>query len=170
MDNQGKKRVGCCSPVRGLTAQPAHKGQIKAHIGNINFLDINYVAQCDFCLKTRLICIIRMLYSVWQRNMQNDDFCQSCHQKDNCQEVYRRLGGLRGPSVVPRVVLALLIPMLVFIVSLAFFEKILAKATTAGPVQTAVGLAAALAVTFICMLVTRAIDKRISEKRQRRDA
>jgi capsular polysaccharide biosynthesis protein len=37
-------------------------------------------------------------------------------------------------------------------------------------VQTAVGLLAALAVTFICVLVTRAIDKRISEKQQHQDA
>lgn len=96
--------------------------------------------------------------------MQDDDFCQSCNQKDNCQEAYRRLGSVHGPSVVPKVVLALLLPMLVFIVSLALFQKILAKAATAGQVQTILGLVAALAVTFICVLVARAIDKRISEK------
>jgi hypothetical protein len=102
--------------------------------------------------------------------MQGDDFCQSCNQKDNCQEAYRRLGSARGPSVVPKVVLAFLVPMLVFIVSLALFEKILAKAAMARHVQTAVGLAAALAATFICVLVARAIDKRISEKQRHRDA
>ncbi|MHC4500752.1 MAG: SoxR reducing system RseC family protein [Planctomycetota bacterium] len=102
--------------------------------------------------------------------MQGDDFCQSCHQKDNCQEAYRQLGSVRGPSILGKVVLAFLLPMLVFIVSLAFFEKILAGAAMARQVQTALGLAAALAVTFICVLVARAIDKRISEKRQHRNA
>ncbi|MHC4499269.1 MAG: SoxR reducing system RseC family protein [Planctomycetota bacterium] len=102
--------------------------------------------------------------------MQGDDFCQSCHQKDNCQEAYRRLGSVRGPSVVPKVVLAFLVPMVVFIVSLAFFHKILAKAAMARQMQTALGLVAALAVTLICVLVARAIDKRISEKRQHPDA
>jgi hypothetical protein len=68
------------------------------------------------------------------------------------------------------VVLAFLLPMLVFIGSLALFEKVLAKAAMGIQVQTAVGLVAALAVTFVCVLATRAIDKRISGKQRHRDA
>jgi hypothetical protein len=102
--------------------------------------------------------------------MQNDGHCQGCKQLHQCRETYRQLGGVRSPSVARKVVLAFLAPMLVFIASLALFQEILAGAAMAGQVRTAAGLAAALAAAFICVLVTRAIEKRIGEKQQHRDA
>jgi hypothetical protein len=102
--------------------------------------------------------------------MQGDDFCQSCHQKDNCREAYRRLGGARGPSILGKVVLAFLLPMLVFIASLAVFQKILAKAAAAKGVQTTLSFLLAAAATLVCVLVTRAIDKQINRKQEHPDA
>ena len=102
--------------------------------------------------------------------MQGDDFCQGCNQKDRCQEAYRQLGGVRGPAILGKVVLAFLLPLVVFIGSLAVFQRVAAKAAVAKDVQTAFGLLLAAAATLVCVLVTRAIDKRISEKRQHRDS
>lgn len=102
--------------------------------------------------------------------MQGDDFCRGCNQKDRCQEAYRQLGSVRGPSILGRVVLAFLLPMLVFIGSLAVFERAAGKAAAAKDVQTALSLLLAAAATLVCVLATRAIDKRISEKRQHRDS
>ena len=80
------------------------------------------------------------------------------------------MGSVRGPSILGKVVLAFLLPMLVFIGSLAVSQRVAAKAGVAKGVQTALGLLLAAAATLVCVLVTRAIDKRISEKRQHPDA
>ena len=71
--------------------------------------------------------------------------------------MYHELGNNRGPSVAVKVSLAFLLPLIVFIVTLAVFQKIPDGATEA--VQTAVGLAMALVSTFTCILVVRAINK-----------
>ncbi|MHC4062482.1 MAG: SoxR reducing system RseC family protein [Planctomycetota bacterium] len=102
--------------------------------------------------------------------MQGDDFCQGCNQKDSCQEAYRRLGSVRGPSILGKVVLAFLLPMLVFIGSLAVFQKIAAKAAMAEGAQTTLSFLLAAVATFVCVLVTRAIHKRTNEKQQHPDA
>jgi len=86
-------------------------------------------------------------------------FCQDCTQKRDCQGIYEQLGGTPGPSVTLNVILAFLLPLLVFIVSLAVFEKVLAGTFNTGRLQTVVSFLLALLVTFACILITRVIRK-----------
>ncbi|UCC97497.1 MAG: hypothetical protein JSW66_16845 [Phycisphaerales bacterium] len=90
--------------------------------------------------------------------MAEQDLCPTCIQKHDCQKVYRELGSSRGPSVAVKVSLAFLLPLVVFIVTLAVFQKIFAE--EAEPVKTAFGLAMALVSTLACILVVRAISRR----------
>ena len=83
--------------------------------------------------------------------MIEQDFCQLCNQKDNCRQAYEKLGSSQGPSVVSKVIFAFLLPMLVFIVALAVFEKILAQT----PLATAFGFIMALIVTAALMLTIK---------------
>jgi hypothetical protein len=92
--------------------------------------------------------------------MNKQDFCESCNQKHTCQEAYRQLGKARGPSVVPKVVAAFLLPMVVFIASLVVFDHVLAKAINAKELQTALGFLLALSVTFVLILITRGVNGR----------
>jgi uncharacterized membrane protein (DUF485 family) len=89
--------------------------------------------------------------------MAEHDFCHTCIQKHDCQKVYHELGNSRGPSVAVKASLAFLLPLVVFIVALAVFQKILTGA--AEPVKTAVGLAMALVSTLACILVVRATSR-----------
>lgn len=91
--------------------------------------------------------------------MDQHEICHGCTKKSGCQEVYEKMGNIQGESVVLKVLAAFLLPILVFIVSLAGFDKILAKVTTIKELQTAAGLLLALSVTFVCVLMTRAINK-----------
>jgi hypothetical protein len=91
--------------------------------------------------------------------MNLQEICHECNQKNHCQEVYEKLGNIQGKSVVLKVLAAFLMPILVFIVCLAGFDKILAKLTTIKELQTAAGLLLALLVTLACILMTRAINK-----------
>ncbi len=89
--------------------------------------------------------------------MTQEKFCQDCSQRHDCQEIYRKLGNIRGPSVIFDVVVAFLVPILVFIVSLAAFEAILSKG--------AFSFLTALAVTFVMVLIIKAVNRRVSRNK-----
>ena len=72
------------------------------------------------------------------------------------------MGESPGPSVTLKVILAFLLPLLVFIVSLAFFEKVLAGMFNTGRLQTVISFLLALLVTFACILITKVISKSFS--------
>ncbi len=90
-------------------------------------------------------------------------FCDNCMQKHDCQSVYRQLGDIEGPSVVIKVIVAFLLPLVVFIVSLAIFERILDGVISTDQLQTALSLPAALLITFICILIVRVINRRFGQ-------
>jgi len=87
--------------------------------------------------------------------MSEQESCRYCHERYECREVYRQLGSNKGPSVVLKVVAAFLVPLVVFIVSLAVFEGILAKAVNPGALQTGISALLAVSVTFVCILVIK---------------
>jgi len=69
------------------------------------------------------------------------------------------LGDSPGPSVTLKVILAFLLPLMIFIVSLAVFERVLVNTTSTEQIQTALSFVLALLTTFVCVLITRAISK-----------
>ena len=87
--------------------------------------------------------------------MSEQEFCRYCQERHECREVYRQLGEAEGPSVFFKVVAAFLVPLVVFIGSLAVFEVILAKVVNAGALKTGISLVLALSVTFVCTLVIK---------------
>jgi len=89
--------------------------------------------------------------------MTEEKFCQDCDQRQNCREVYQKLGKTKGPSVVFNALAAFLLPILVFIASLAAFEAIFGKA--------GLSFLFALSVTFICILMMKAIKSKISKNK-----
>ncbi|MHC4640687.1 MAG: hypothetical protein ACYS32_03515 [Planctomycetota bacterium] len=91
--------------------------------------------------------------------MAEEKFCQGCNQSHRCQEVYEHLSQIKGPGVAFKVVIAFLLPILVFIGCLAAFEVILAEVTNSKGVQTAVGFFLALMVSGICILIVKAINR-----------
>jgi hypothetical protein len=95
--------------------------------------------------------------------MAQPRFCQDCTQKHDCKKVYEQLGAMKGPSVVVKVVLAFLLPLVIFIASLAAFGEIFAGATDSQPAQTALSLLPALLVTSGCVLIMGAINRRLNK-------
>lgn len=89
--------------------------------------------------------------------MVEQNFCQNCYQKHDCQKVYRQLGEIKGPPITFKIIVAFLLPLVVFIVSLAVFEAIFSKAINTGPLQTALSLLLALLTTAACVSITKVI-------------
>ena len=87
--------------------------------------------------------------------MAGKECCHTCKQKGDCRQVYRQLGDVEGPSVAAKVLLAFLLPLVVFIVALAVFERMLAGVIANSRVLAAVSLLPALWATFACIVITR---------------
>ena len=73
--------------------------------------------------------------------------------------MYRELGNVEGPPVAAKVVLAFLLPLLVFIVSLGAFEEILTGSIDKSNVSTVVSLLLALLVTFTCIWIVKMVRR-----------
>jgi len=95
--------------------------------------------------------------------MVQQDLCQQCNQRHDCGEVYEKLGKIEGPSIVGKVVLAFLLPLIVFTVSLAIFEKLFSTVINCGQTQSALSFLIALLLTFICILLTKLISRKFSQ-------
>ena len=94
--------------------------------------------------------------------MAQQKFCQDCSQRCDCHKIYQRLGETEGPPVVMKVIAAFLLPMVVFIAALVAFEEILAGAKE---LQTALSFLLALLVTFISILIIKAINRQLSKNK-----
>jgi hypothetical protein len=97
--------------------------------------------------------------------MVEQEHCRDCNERHACRDVFEKLGRAAGPSVVLKVVLAFLLPLVIFIVSLAVFEWVLAGMIEAEAVQTGVSVLLALAVTFLAILIIKVINRRLSKNR-----
>jgi len=86
--------------------------------------------------------------------MAQPDVCDGCRHAHTCKEVYGRLGSAEGPSVASKVVVAFLLPMVMFVVALGGFGGLL-EDIVANPYQTPLALVLALSTTAALMLVVR---------------
>lgn len=81
--------------------------------------------------------------------MTRQEFCKNCVHKNNCSEVYRILGGKKGPSILSRVLTAFLLPLVVFIASVAASLHIIAKFIRSAEIRNALTFLLAVAVTLL---------------------
>ena len=133
----------------------------------------------SFCLKISTISIINLVYlNMVAKTMVQQKFCQECNQRHTpletpkksltgheCRKVYEQLGNTKSPSVVLKVVASFLLPLVVFIATLAAFEKILARVIPAKELQTVVSFVLAVSVAFALILIIKAINKRLAKNR-----
>ncbi len=94
--------------------------------------------------------------------MAEQKLCENCKQKHDCQKIYQQLGEIAGPSVVVKVIVAFLLPLVVFIVSLAVFaphQFFVKNWCGIEELQTVLSFLMALLVTFVCILIIRVINR-----------
>jgi len=96
------------------------------------------------------------------KTMVDEESCQGCNQAHSCREMYGKLGNSKGPSVALGAVIAFLVPIVVFVISLTAVERIAGRFTARATAQTAIGLAVALAVTLLWVLAARVIIRTLS--------
>jgi hypothetical protein len=87
--------------------------------------------------------------------MVKNEFCKGCIQQHDCKKMYEQLGKTEGPSVVWKVIAAFLLPILVFIAGLIFFDWLLAKKIESSWLRTLLDFFFSLIVTFIGILIIK---------------
>lgn len=97
--------------------------------------------------------------------MNNDDkTCSQCGHKSRCSQLYEKMGHTKGPNVAWKVTTAFLVPILVFIGSLAGATRLL-EGKIEGRVLTLATFSIAAAVTLAVMVFIRAIRRRGSKSK-----
>jgi len=99
------------------------------------------------------------------KNMSvSDQHCDGCDHRERCAAMYEKLGRTHGPSVTVSVLLAFVVPIIVFAACLWGGQRLLSLTSLAKPAQTGLAVAAALGLSFVSILAGRAIERR---RRQR---
>lgn len=91
--------------------------------------------------------------------MKQNDNCSGCSQKDSCRLAYEKLGKAGGQNITPTVVVAFIVPMAVFILSVGAGQWILNK-WLEGAMLTLVCFAAAFSITVLTIFLIRIIRNR----------
>lgn len=85
--------------------------------------------------------------------------CENCgyrHSHENCcMDIYQRLGRTKGPSVISRVLLAFVLPLLIFIISLVLASYILSIFKIEDYTKTLFSFLAALTTAVVFVLLIR---------------
>lgn len=95
--------------------------------------------------------------------MSQQKLCKDCYQKDNCQEIYQHLGNVKGPSVAPQAVIAFLLPLMVFIVTLAAFAVFSDLTKNADHIHILLALLPATSVALAVVLITKAVRRKLDK-------
>lgn len=87
--------------------------------------------------------------------MSEESVCPNCVHSETCQTVYQRLGEQSGASVAPAAFGAFVLPLIIFIVSLAAGQKVLSIFLQNRTVVILAALLLALSISFAAVLLTR---------------
>jgi hypothetical protein len=91
----------------------------------------------------------RLIPSGISGSIMEQQQCQSCGMKDSCKEAYKQLGESNTPNVLTKVVLAFLLPLILFIFSIVAGEKLLAEKLKSKIAVDAIAFASAIAIVFL---------------------
>ena len=96
--------------------------------------------------------------------MTQAKWCEGCSQAHDCKKLYEQIGHLDGPSVAPKVLIAFVLPIGVFIAALGLFGRLL-QHVVAPPYQGLCAFALALIITGVLMLGVSVLTKRHDRRR-----
>jgi len=89
--------------------------------------------------------------------------CQGCGFRHTCEEVYRRLGHSSSGPVTLKVILAFLLPLVVFIASITFFERIFSRVLNAKWLVLILSLFTAVSITLALILIVKKICNKFNK-------
>lgn len=98
-----------------------------------------------------------------EKTMNQQEACKDCYQKHNCREIYNHLGNAKGPSVTLKAVTAFLLPLTVFIVTLAAFEIFSDSTSNAGHLHILLGFLLAISAALAMVISIKVINRKLGK-------
>ena len=92
--------------------------------------------------------------------MEQQKFCDQCDKRASCRDAFKRLGEIKGKSVVLNVLVAFVLPLVVFIVALIFSQQFLARRVESAGLRTAFALMLSFVASAVCVGICRIIGRR----------
>jgi hypothetical protein len=89
--------------------------------------------------------------------------CKDCYKKHNCQEIYHHLGNAKGPSITLKAVTAFLLPLTVFIVTLAAFETFSGLTKKVDHLEIVLALLPATSAALAVVIITKIINRKLGK-------
>lgn len=119
-----------------------------------------------FCLKLRPVFIIKSSFiCMVVKTMTEQQNCQDCSQKDKCREIYPKPANFQGRPMVVSVIIAFVLPIVIFIISLATFERVFAQIISSKQSRTAIGFLVAISITLFVILLAKVINRQIEKNK-----
>jgi uncharacterized membrane protein (DUF485 family) len=97
--------------------------------------------------------------------MHENDNCSGCAQHHDCKSMYQQLGSADGSFVAIRSIAAFLVPIVIFALGAAVFDKLLDEKITGNNARTMVSAFLALLLCSIYIMSLRLISARITSKK-----
>lgn len=88
---------------------------------------------------------------------QMDKRCEKCANSHDCKAVYENMTKSKGNSVTARVTIAFLLPLSIFVASMAFFDGVLKQNFNLGALKDVINLLISAVIAFIFAMTTKAI-------------
>ena len=92
--------------------------------------------------------------------MTDKEDCSDCAKAHDCKVVYEQMGGAQGPSVVKKVIVAFLLPIVVFVVCLVVLDNKLVAITRSEHLRILLGAVSAGLVSFVYVLIAGRMSSR----------
>lgn len=89
--------------------------------------------------------------------------CQGCRYRYTCEEVYNKLGHSRAGPVTSKIVLAFLLPLIIFIATIALFERIFSRALNTEWLAIVLSLFSAFLITLVLTLIIKKICNKFNK-------
>jgi len=96
--------------------------------------------------------------------MSENENCSGCPQHHDCKSMYQAIGNAEGSFVVIRSIGAFLVPILIFSLGLAFFDKLLNSTITGSNGRTMISVILSMLICSIYVMTLRFISSRSSEE------
>ena len=81
--------------------------------------------------------------------------CNGCSYQNNCQKIYQQISNAKGPSVLAKTILALLLPLIIFIATAATCEKVLVSVIANQHLRVILGILSGMALGSVYVVIVR---------------
>ena len=91
--------------------------------------------------------------------MTDQEICGKCSQRNGCKQAYQRMADYKGPSVLGKVLIAFVVPLLSFILTAAVFQELTADLASK-TAKTILSFILAVGTTAIVIAIIQVANRR----------